>query len=412
MPIQGLRDTSNFVANQRPENWRQGLMLLYPNSAEAAKAPLTALTSLMKSESSNDPVYHWWEKSMQTRRVALGASLTAPAAGTVQSVTVVSGALGFKTGDVFLVEHTEEVVQVTADPSSDTSLTLQRGAAGSTVTAVTYNGAGVNPNLVCIGSAFEEGSLAPTGVAFDPTDAYNYMQIFRSTLEMTRTAMKTRLRTPDQHKEAKRECLELIGVDMERAFFFGRRSTGVKDGKPIRFTGGLMSTIPAGNKLSVTGNSLTMLELESFMLQIFRTGSSEKMAFAGLQALNTIQQTVRKNAQWNIQNGLKEFGMAVTRITTPFGELVLKAHPLFSQMAGGITGGSAYYGMDTSMFVLDMGKIKYRYLEDSDLTFEDELEVPGMDGVKEGYIAECGLEVNHASTHFLIKGMVVGAKDA
>src|SRR5690554_2956834 len=75
MAINGLRDTSNFVANQRPENWRQTLLLLYPNSAEAGKAPLTALTSLMKEESTDDPVFHWWEKALDDRRLQLAENL-------------------------------------------------------------------------------------------------------------------------------------------------------------------------------------------------------------------------------------------------------------------------------------------------------------------------------------------------
>ena len=68
MAIQGLRDTSNFVANQAPENWREAILRLMPNSAQAAKAPLTALTSKMKTESTNSRIFHWWENSTETRR--------------------------------------------------------------------------------------------------------------------------------------------------------------------------------------------------------------------------------------------------------------------------------------------------------------------------------------------------------
>ena len=32
--ILGMRTTANFVTNQRPENWRETIMLAYPNSAE------------------------------------------------------------------------------------------------------------------------------------------------------------------------------------------------------------------------------------------------------------------------------------------------------------------------------------------------------------------------------------------
>ena len=413
MPILGLRDTSNFVANQRPENWRQGLLLLYPNSAEAAKAPLTALTSLMKNEVTDDPVYHWWEKSMQTRRLESATALNnTDVAGTVVTLTVTAGAKGFKEGDVFMVEGTNEILQCTEDPTADTAIKLARGAAGSTIAAMNPATAGVNPMLVCIGSAFEEGSLAPTGVQFDPYELFNQTQIFRSTIEATRTALKTRLRTPDAYKEAKRECLEVIGIDMERAFWFGRKHTTTKNGRPLRFTQGVRGLIPAANQLTATNGALDMDTLEEWMFKFFQKGASEKMAFGGNRALHAINQCVRKNTDYHIEFNVMEYGMRVTRITTPFGELVFKSHPLFTQMSGGVNGGTQYYGMESAMFVMDMTNIKYRYLTDSDLDFQKAMQVPGMDGLKEGYLAECGMELPQAETHFYCANMYSGAKDA
>lgn len=419
MAIQGLRDTGNFVANQRPENWREGILMLYPRSAEAAKAPLTALTSRMKEASTNDPYYHWWEKRMQTRRVTLTTNLTAPAAGTVQTIFATGGGfLGFKEGDIFMVENalgsggTPELMQVAADPSSNTQCQVVRGVAGTTPATLTVAGAGVNPNIICIGSAYEEGSLAPTGVAFDPTDVYNFTQIFRSTTEMTRTAMNTNVRTGNARDQAIKECLEIIGVDMERSFFFGRRHTTSKNGKPLRFANGIYAQLASENKLATTGASLTMNQLEAWMLSFFSAGSSEKVAFAGNRALLAIQQAVRKNSNYQIFVNEKEFGIKVVRIVSPFGVLVLISHPLFSQTVGGTTAATPYYGLEASMFVLDMANLRYRYLQKSDLTFEDELEVPGMDGIKEGYIAECSIEVNHASTHFFCYNMNAGSADS
>jgi hypothetical protein len=58
---------------------------------------------------------------------------------------------------------------------------------------------------------------------------------------MTRTASQTRLRTGDQVKEAKRECLEIFSVDMERAFWFGKKGSTI-NGKPWRATAGVMSS--------------------------------------------------------------------------------------------------------------------------------------------------------------------------
>ena len=418
MAIQGLRDSSNFATNERPENWREALLRLMPVSAKAAKAPLTALTAAMKTESTNDSVFHWWEKGVQNRRIALAQNLAARAQGFTETVTVVSGALGFKAGDIFALENAlqtgaaQEIFRVHQDPTSDTQITLQRGAAGSTAASLTYNGAGVNPYIVCIGSAFEEGSLAPTGVSWGPVDQYNYTQIFRSTFELTRTAMKTKLRTnPKAYDEAKRETLEVLGMDMERTFFFGRRAVGTRNGKPIRYTGGIYSQLATANKMAATNGVLKMSQWDTWMQAFFKDGSDQKLAFGGNGALAALQTAVRKNTSYQIAYNEKEYGMQVTKFISPFGELVFRSHPLFNQMAGGTTTAVDYYSMSNAMFVLDMDNIRYRYLDGSDIHFEDDLEEPGLDGIKEGYIGECGLEVNHASTHFFVYNIGSGAAD-
>lgn len=412
MAIQGLRDTSNFATNERPENWREMLLYLYPNG----KLPLTALTAAMKESSTDDPVFHWWEKALDDRRLALGASLNAPATqGTVQLITLVAGsnAMTFVQNDILVVEQTDEQLLVYSDPTSNTAVYVVRGWAGTTPTAVTYNGAGVNPNLLGIGSAFEEGSLAPTGVNYDPTERYNYTQIFRRTLEITRTAAKSRLRTVPAVKEARRECLEYIGVDMERAFWLGIRSASVRNSKPVRTSAGIYNQMSSANIINIGGASgaVDMVTLEANMQLLFCEGSSEKTVFCGNKLLSALQQTCRKNAQYTITGGEKEFGMKVTRLTCPFGDLVFKTHPLFTQNTGGTTGGVKYFGMNTSAFIVDMAEIEYRYLKESDLAYEGDLAAVGQDALKAGYKGECGIELHHPSTHFLWQGYDSGIED-
>lgn len=421
MAIQGLRDTSNFVANQRPQNWRETIMLLYPNGAVASKAPLTALTSVMKSRSVDDPQYNWWEKSLNDRRNQIhataavgGADPAASAAGTTEvwNFKSDSDCLQYKRGDLLLVEQTKEILYVMEDPSSNTAVTVMRGFGGSTPAALDPNADGINPNVVCIGSAFEENSRAPTGINFDPEQKYNYTQIFRSTLEMSETAMRTRLRTGDQVKEARRECLEYFTVDMERAFWFGKRGSTTRNGRPLRTTDGIVNLIPTANQVAWTGGIVTMDLLMARLKDAFAYGSSEKMGFTGNAALLAINECIRKNTTWNIENNLKEFGMRVTRITTPFGELILKSHPLFNQMAGSTNeGGFTYYGWDSAMFILDMANIGYVYVNGRDVKYQAKLQDSGVDGMQSGYLAECGLELHHASTHFLWTGLVTGTQD-
>ncbi len=413
MAIQGLRTTTNFAANERPENWREGLLRLYPNSAEAAKAPLTALTSRMKSRSVDDPIFHWWEKELDDRRIALAADLTT----SNTTITVASRALTLKEGDVLMAEQTGEVMHVLQHPVIATEIIVARGIGNSgTGVVLDYNGANINYYLLVIGSAYEEGSMAPSGINFDPTERSNYTQIFRNTLEMTRTASKTRLRTTDQVKEAKRETLELIGIDMERAFWFGKKHATTKNGKPLRFTAGIRDQINslAPSNIKTWSTAITMDLLEAEFLNLFKHGSSQKMMIGGNRALLTIGQVIRKNAVWNIESGLKEFGMNVTKITSPFGELVFLAHPLFTQSGGGadIATTGSFPGLSAAAAILDMAHIEYVHLTGDDLRYEADLKSNGLDGMKSGYIAECGLELDHAKTHFWWNNVSSAAKDA
>lgn len=405
MAIQGLRTTQNFVTDQRPKNWREGILLLSPNG----QAPLTALTAAMTTKKTDDPEFNWWDKIQNSRRAALSADLDA----VETALPLVSGAQFFKDGDMLWVEQGSEIVQVNGDPGSDTVLNVLRGAAGTTAATADFDGAGANPFLVCIGSANEEGSDAPTGVNFDPTKRTNYTQIFRNTLEATRTATKTRLRTGDAIREAKRECLELHSMDMERAFWFGSKSEGTRNGKPMRTTDGVMNVIDTNNIKTADSDyasGVTMAGLEEYMYEMFKWGSDEKMAFMGNRAMLTIQQIIRKNTTYNIQFGLKEFGMNVSRLTSPFGELVMKSHPLFNRMVGGTTGTGSYYGVESWMFALDMAELVYRPLDDT--KYQKKLGDNGVDGEKSGYLTETGMEVHHPTAHYLIKNLHTAAADS
>jgi hypothetical protein len=406
MTIQGLRTAENFATNQRPENWRETMLLLYPN----ADFPLTALTSMMKSESTNDPVFHWFTKSLNDRRLKLNEDLDDSETEITIDGSVNSG-VSVKAGDMLLIEQTGEIVRVTTDGTLNSIPVVTRAQADTTATAVTL--ATSNPWISVIGSAFEEGSTAPSGVNFDPVDYSNYTQIFRSTLEMTRTASKTRLRTGDSVKEAKRECLEYFGIDMERAFWFnGNKKLLTINSKPARLTSGIIYQIPAANKIAAPSGGLITLEwLEARMEEVFRFGSSEKMMFASNKVLLAFSQAVRKNTTYMVKGGEKEFGMNVTRFVTPFGELVFKTHPLFNQMAGGTAsdGTTTYTGMANNAVILDMKNIRYRYVDD--VKYEKDLTAIGLDGMKSGYIAECGLELQHPTTHFEWTGITGGDRD-
>lgn len=423
MAIQGLRNTTTFntPSGRRPQNFREAILMMYPNGGGIEKAPLTALTAVMKSEATDDPVFHWFTKQLQDRRLKLGANLNnTDVAGATINVTIdtaVSSAFSVKAGDLLLAEQTNEILYVNTTPTAAGTVQVIRGfdlTAGAALTAVTFAGAGVNPYLVVIGSAFEEGSAAPDPISFDPVEIFNQTQIFRSTYALTGTAANTNTRTGPEDVEAKREALENFSVDMERAFFFGRKTTTIRNGQPLRTTQGINSFIPATQVFSPTAGQITPTNLETWGNDIFRYGSTEKMAFCGNAFLTAIAQMVRKNGQGQYELGepQTEYGMGgIRRLRLPQGVLVLKPHGLFTQMQGGTTAGTAYTSMDNAAVILDMRNIKYRFMKNRDVKFQDNIQLPGVDAKYAGWIGECGLEVHHPYTHAMITGVVKGIQD-
>lgn len=405
MSIQGFRTTDNFVTDQRPKHWRAAILLRYPNG----DAPLYALTSAMKNEKVDDPEFNWWEKEMQTRRFALGANLDAT--GGSEDITLAAGGTTLKAGDLLYVEQTGEILHVNSDPTVATTVNVTRSYGATAATAVDYDGAAINPNLLLIGSANEEGSDAPEGRAYDPTKKYNYTQIFRNTFEHTRTAAKTRLRTKDDVAEAKRECLELHSRDIEWAFFLGDRAETTKNSKPVRTTAGMKFFIPSDKEFAATSGQLDMATLESWFEEIFEYGSQEKMAFLGNRAMTTIQQVARKNSSYQLFANEKVFGVKVGRLISPHGELMLKRHPLFNQV-GGAAGTQTYYGMNSTMVTIDQANLCYRYFQGDDTRYEQKLQDNGVDGEKSGFLTECGLEVHHGETHGWFTQLNTGVADS
>lgn len=421
LAIPGLRNTTDLAnpTGRRPETWRSLLLRLYPYGT--GRAPLAALTSLMKSESTTDPKYHWFTKKTQDHRFKLAASLSGgDAAGTAQNITIAttdSVAFGVKAGDILMVEQTAELMYVTTTPTVNNTIAVLRGFDNAASIAVTYNADGTNPWVIKIGSAYEEGSAAPDPVGWDPDENENQTQIFREAYALTGTAVATTTRTGDEVKESKADCLEAFTVGLEKSFIFGKIRTTTRNNQPLRMTDGIINMLPAGRKISMAPyNGLISLKYwETLIADMFRYGSNRKLAFCGVTAMLAITQMVRMNTQlnWTLGQPTKMYGMDVQELTTPMGTMVLKIHPLFGQMMGGTNGtnGVWYPSFDNALLVLDMQYIKYRYLKGRDVTYQPNMQLPGVDGMLAGYIAECGLELNFPETHLLITGLRGGAKD-
>lgn len=382
----GMRGTGSFPADHRPENWREKYMQLEPNGS----APLTAILAMLQSEATDDPEFHNFRKELPEFRFT--HSGTALAAGTTFTATAAADLTYVRVGDLIRNWRTGEVAKVTAKPSS-TTLTVTRGV-GNSGTGIAVNNTDV---WFVIGNANSEGADTPSGISWDADSTENYTQIFRTPVNMTRTAMKTNFRTGDQYVEKTRDALKQHMMLMERAFLWGKRDiiTGA-NGQPERYTAGIISSISTnvldGSALSTPG-LLSETAFDTFLAQnVFAYGSSQKLALVGWKVADLLQQVAKD--RWAIQavDMNMTYGMALTRYATFAGDLVVKTHPQFRMIPGA----------ESMMLILDTKDLKYRYIDDTALL--KDRQGNGIDGVTDEYLTECGLELLQEKTHALITG--------
>ena len=424
----GMRGTGDWVADQRPMNWREQIMYLYPNGS----APLTAILAMMGSESVDDPQFQWWTQEQTAVGGAVSGVFTLPDMS-------VAYAGGGAIGDVLYIRITTTLAnrireghQILLRDASDYAVDVVgkvTGVARGTLISVlsvklleaddnsTTHDLQNCDTFKIIGNINPEGGEMPDAIALNPTKVYNLTQIFRTPLSMTRTALKTKLRTPEQRQKAKAEALEMHSWEMELAFLWGIRTENIGDnGKPERTTMGVINFIRqyaaancddyslnpayAGIDWNAAGGGDTWLK--NMLEQIFRYGASEKLVLCGSGFLLGLDALATAGAQINVQPGQKVYGMEITKWLTPFGTINMKTHPLFS-----------YDATTRNMgIVLEPKELTYRYIDDttfygesSQKTHTEGYGQRRVDGINEEFLTEAGLEFGLAQKCGLLNGV-------
>src|SRR5262245_9175270 len=205
--ILGLRGTGSFTfPDERPKNYREKILQLFPNG----EAPLTALLSMLKAQPTDDFEYNWWEKRLPLQRMLqVGGALS-----TDVTINVASHAKDAIKGSILLVERTGERLFVDQDPTTDPASHGIRSFGTTSAAALL-----ADDGITVIGNANPQGGPVPTPRAYAPDKPFNNTQIFRTPLSLTRTARRTRLRWDNTgpYREARREALQLHSIEMEKA---------------------------------------------------------------------------------------------------------------------------------------------------------------------------------------------------
>lgn len=423
MALLGMKGTGVFTADERPKNWRQGILLLFPNG----DCPLTALSSMWAEEPTDDPEYNWFEKSMPLHRGRITGATTTVVAQPATPTTIAAadataevalrvqpdgGTDGdvtwLKEGELLFNQVTEEVMLVIAVNRTLNFVIVRRDIGDKFASNPAITGSlTTGDTIVVSGNGHPEGADIGTSINFQPYRHFNFTEIFREPLEITRTARRTKLRYDKEgaYTELKREALQSIGLKIERALLFGERSenttftnavaptSGTSTSKPLRTTRGLLNWLPAASIVATTpsvhwdigqanASVLTEQLADAWIEEIFRFGSSEKIIFGGSTFLNVFNQLAKNKMTITAVPSDRTYGMQFNRYTTPFGDLLFKNHPLLSH--------DPVWRKDA--FVVDPAHIKVRVLDE--LTFLRNRQGNGVDATVDEFIGELGLEVH------------------
>lgn len=388
----GIRSTADFGTDERPKEFREGILFLNPNGT----SPLFALSSkASEAKPLTDPEFNWWYEKQEVPEVTITTTL----ASTDSAFAASAGNMRrFVPGDILLVKtgvttvYSEELVRVSSITGT-TSMIVQRGAANSTAAAVN---AGVLVKRV--GSAFEEGSVSPTVALRNPDKRYNLAQIFKTSLEGTRTNNQTKKRTGDSWANDKKRKMFEHSADIELAMFWGKRyeTTGA-NGKPLRYMGGLRENM---TNVRVFDSTPTMAQTMTIVSSVFDWDSdsgNERICFCGNGFLNSLNNLAIGQSQTriNFDGTLKMWGMELSKIRFPQGTIAFKTHPLFNRDAQ----------WTYCAFILDMPRVRYRPLNDTE--FQDNIQANDADERKAQWLTECSMELEVAETSAFIGNYIV-----
>ena len=368
MAVKGIFLSDSNIQGSRVGDFASGLL----QTEQTGTAPLLGLSAGMNSADATDVVVTWFEENNLTGRVLVtddntdsDTTLTLNEAGEVTA------------GSIFMVEASGEYLYV--EGVTGLVATVTRGFAGTTPAAINGASAGA-PGYVGIqriGTAYEEGSGKPTSIANLGFPRFNYMQLFRNPWDVTGTAKAIQHHTGDVVAKNKRDAANMHAVDMERSIIFGRKAIGTQNGKPFRTMDGIVPQL--SSNITPAGGTTKWEDVDLFLETVFARNikgqPNERIAFCGNQALRVMNNIAKLDGVMNIEAGESSFGIKVMKWITPFGDISLMTHPMFSE--------SPLWTKD--MLVLHPGAMRTRYLR---RTHEDNND---KDGSRAGVDADFGV---------------------
>ena len=396
--ISGIFNTNLNPAELNAKSFAGTILRLFPNGS----APLFALTSQAGKSKAKASTHGYFSKTLTFVKTTASA---ADAAG-VTNLSVASSA-GMTVSMVLMNTRTRENYRVTAIPDA-THVTVTR-AFGRVVAAANI----IGDNLICVGTAFMEGSDRPVARQLSTVYIPNYTQIFRNAWGLTDTARASLAEMGYSNiAESRKDCSMFHSIDAESAILFGQPKMDTSGSQPLHATQGIIDAIyqyaPSNvNAASGTTNydQLVALVEEAWTYSTDASNPKMRAGFCDSTGMKVMHQIARLSGEVEIMQSETSFGMQFTKFKFYKGEINLIEHPLMNALQTAATG---------TLLVMDLPALKLAYMDGRD-TIAEEYNINGKvipngtDGVGGSLTSEFAVELINPNSCVYVTGLTAGA---
>ncbi len=387
--IRGVSDSlgssTGVLSARRVISMTDKIFLLEPEAA-----PLYVLVSRLKKNSVYSYKHSWLEDVLNAVWTYLTSQVT------TNTSTIKVGAAGadyaiVRPYDILRLTETGEQVLVTSVDTTNSKVKVTRSY-GTTSKATQSAGSASNNNVLVLGSAFKEGSAvtALQTVSTQTVERYNYTQIFRKSVELSKTLANSKLYGgSDRMYQRKKKGIELM-KEFQNTFYWGEQKEDTSNSRHTMAGIYYYLKNMSGQSSNVNG-PLTETNLESFLRSVFRYGTKNRTMFCAPKVTSAISQIAQGRLRLIPKD--QTFGLHITQWQSPHGTLNFVNDVVLEQEYAGYA------------FCLEMGTLTYLYLQDRDVKLNTNIQNPGDDKYTDEYLAEISLQMENAEKSGYIYGI-------
>lgn len=376
MPQIGIHSTGVVNADSIVVDMGRDVFFLDPSAA-----PYTMVLNKFKKtrRKVTNPVFKHLQGRLldETTQVNNGAGYSDSATD-----IVVDDASIFSVNDQFICDRTGEVFLTTAVNTGTNTVTVATRGTFSETPKAALNDDDV---LRRIAPAYTEGASVGTPNVRDFTTEYNFTQIFRHPVGVTRTAEQTKHYYGDKSPMAQRRAQ--VGVEhalgIERAAIWGQRAVIDSTGQsPRRGTRGIVKAITASGSGATVYDAGGALYEDEFAINFLepiseKSITDERWAFVNGRMTTIMEGWARSRSRLYEDKALsKKLGVRVMCYEGQNVKLNIIKHKLLP--------------LKYNMIVVDPGTEKYAYLQDTVLLRNRQS--PGDDKMLDEYLTEAGFD--------------------